>query len=157
MLTEGHELLWAEPAWLEAPEWGDLYEAMALLYLARPGNFFILHAITSLWGVEQLAHWLPPEHTRACIQHWWTASLAVAMVAGAAHDLPTAAAVRQLADQYAQPQEHLEPWDSIIARALVSEDEHNTKLTLALRDADVRFPGRAALHGAASHFFASFD
>lgn len=68
VLEQGHPLFLELPAWLdELPvqaALAEMYKAVTLLYIThagapgerRPGNFVVLHLVTSLWGAEHVRH-----------------------------------------------------------------------------------------------------
>lgn len=140
MASVGHPLLHDLPNWSDAkPEaiWADLYRAMTLLYLAKPGDFVLLHLITSLHGVEQIARSQPAAWQWEAIDMFWTGALAIIFAEAA---LPSAAKVSALHDLL--PRDERDPphdaladreWDFHIGRSVLEIEEHNPKLVYVQR------------------------
>ena len=63
VLARGHGLIESTPAWtqgaLTEETWKELYHAVALIYMSNPGDFALLHLLTSLHAVENIARHLP--------------------------------------------------------------------------------------------------
>ena len=159
VLTEGHPLIHATPAWIEhldmATIWKELYEGLTLLFVAKPGDFLILHLITSLHAMEQIANRIPVDQQKSAIKCYWTAMLAVIFSSG---EVPTRATLEALYSQYQDAVDHEESpmegeeWEHIVARALIEAEEHNPKLVYVQRSLWNRFGRRSLFRIAASHF-----
>ncbi|MEF9907764.1 questin oxidase family protein [Streptomyces sp. P9-A2] len=156
-LGEGHPLINATPAWANDTEidWERLYYAVTLLYLARPGDFVLLHLITSLHAVEQIAERLPADLRRHAVHCYWSGLLGIVFSGGdfprrhklaALHDLFRSAVDAESACQ--------EDWRTIVARAVL-EEEHNPKLAHVLRRVWERSGHRSAYRVAAAQFTAT--
>jgi hypothetical protein len=159
VLAEGHPLIYATPAWLESQDmptiFEQMYEALTLLYMTKPGDFFILHLITSLFAMEQITKRLPVSQQKSAIKYYWTAILGVIFSIG---EFPTRAKLETLHLQYkdtvdvdgdlAEGQE----WDQIVSRALSEKEEHNPKLVYVMRLLWKRFGNRSIFRVAAGHF-----
>ncbi len=159
VLAEGHPLIHETPAWIEKQDmatiWKGLYEAVTLLFMTKPGDFLILHLITSLHAMEQIANRLPIDQQKRAIKCYWTAMLAIIFSRG---EVPTRAALEALHSQYkdavdheGSPMEGAE-WEPIVARAMLEEEEHNPKLVYVQRLLWNRFGRRTLFRIAASHF-----
>lgn len=159
VLAEGHPLIHATPAWIEdqdmATIWKGLYEAVTLLYMTKPGDFLILHLITSLYAMEQIACRLPVDQQKRAIKCYWTAILAVIFSRG---EVPTRATLEALHPKYRDSVDHDgsptegEEWEHIVTRALIEEEEHNPKLVYVQRLLWKRFGHRSLFRAAAGHF-----
>ncbi|MEV4506096.1 questin oxidase family protein [Streptomyces klenkii] len=159
MLAEGHPLIYATPVWLATEDpadiWEQLYYAVTLLYLAQPGDFVLLHLLTSLHAMEQIAQQLPEETQRYILTCYWTGMLGVVF---ALADFPPRkklaalhAAFSTAAD--AGPAETWEPdWRLSIARSFEEEEEHNPKLVYVMRQMWHRTTGRSIYRVAAGQF-----
>ncbi|MEV4506100.1 questin oxidase family protein [Streptomyces klenkii] len=158
-LSTGHPLLHALPAWLDrqtlAACWDQLSYAVALLYLAKPGDLVLLHLITSLHATEQIANRLPPHEQVRAIRCFWTGMLAILF------SLPEAPSKAKLAALHRVFQDaidiHVSPdwspeWCQITARALAEEEKHNPRAVYVLRQWWDRTQGRAIFRSAASQF-----
>jgi hypothetical protein len=158
VLTEGHPLIHATPAWINDQDmptiWDQLYEAVTLLYMTKPGDFFILHLITSLHAMEQITNRLPINQQKRAIKFYWTAMLGVIFSFG---EFPTRAKLETLHSKYkdATDDESLkegQKWEQIVARALTEKEEHNPKLVYVVRLLWERFGHRSIFRVAAGHF-----
>jgi hypothetical protein len=58
--------------------WEGLHEAVTLLFMTKPGDFLILHLITSLHAMEQIANRLSIDKQKRAIKCYWTAILGIA-------------------------------------------------------------------------------
>ncbi len=164
VLTEGHPLIHTTPGWIQNKDmqtlWKELYEALTLFYLAKPGNFLVLHLITSLYGMEQIASRLPIQEQKCAIKCYWTAMLGVIF---ADDEIPTQAKLEALHAKYKdavdsdESPEEGESWEGIIARAIQEREEHNPKLVYVQRLLWNRFGHRSLFRTAASHFTTTPD
>jgi len=159
VLAEGHPLIHATPDWIEdqvmATIWKELHEALTLLFMTKPGDFLILHLITSLHAMEQIANRLSIDKQKRAIKCYWTAILGIIFSRG---ELPTRATLEALHSKYKGAVDHDESltegeaWEDIVARALIEEEEHNPKLVYVQRLLWNRFGRRSLFRIAASHF-----
>ena len=159
VLTEGHPLIHATPAWIEnldmATIWKELYEGVTLLFLAKPGDFLVLHLITSLHGMEQIANRIPVHQQKRAIKCYWTAMLGVIF---SDDEVPTRATLEALHSKYKDAVDHdgslteEQEWEDIIARAIIEEEEHNPKLVYVQRLLWRRFGHRSLFRIAAGNF-----
>lgn len=141
VLGEGHPLIYDTPAWIEEQDvdtsWKQLRYLVTLLYLVWPGDFILLHLITSLHGMEQIADRLPAgSDRRDVVRVFWFGMLGI-VFSGASFPDPTKlsalhATFADTADAGAP--ELWEPdWQQIVSRAVEEEEEHNPKLVYVLR------------------------
>jgi hypothetical protein len=159
VLAEGHPLIHATPAWIEdldmARIWEELYEAVTLLYMTKPGDFLILHLTTSLHAMEQIANRMPVNQQQRAIKCYWTAMLGIIFSGG---EVPTRATLESLHSKYKDAIDHNgspmegQEWEHIVARALIEEEEHNPKLVYVQRLLWNRFGHRSLFRVAAGHF-----
>jgi hypothetical protein len=159
VLTEGHPLIHTTPAWIQnldmATIWKELYEGITLFYLAKPGDFLVLHLITSLHGMEQIANRLPVHQQKHAIKCYWTAMLGVVF---SDDEVPTRATLEALHTKYKDTVDHDgdlregEIWRNIIDRAIIEEEEHNPKLVYVQRLLWRRFGHRTLFRIAAGNF-----
>eukprot|EP00494_Astrolonche_serrata_P005593 UN05609 len=80
ILEDGHHLMSIEPSWIKKLEmeeiWKQLYKFISIVYLAFPGDFFVLHLVTWLFGMEQIVNRLPTEEQqREAIRCYWMSTL----------------------------------------------------------------------------------
>ncbi len=159
VLTEGHPLIHATPAWIEnldiATIWKELYEGLTLLFMAKPGDFLTLHLITSLHAMEQIANRIPVDQQKRAIKCYWTAMLGVIF---SDEKVPTRATLEALHSKYKDAVDHDgsltegQAWEDIVARALIEEEEHNPKLVYVQRLLWKRFGHRSLFRFAAGNF-----
>ncbi len=159
VLAEGHPLIHTTPLWMEnagqEEVWGQLYYAVMLLYLSNPGDFVLLHLVTSLHAVEQIARHLPRDEQSKAIKCYWTAMLGVLF---SLKTVPTKASLDDLHARYADSIDAAESasvgreWKSSTERALAEREEHNPKLVYVLRKLWARFGHRSVYRVAAGCF-----
>lgn len=157
VLAQGHPLIHATPAWIGREPlpalWQALHYAASLLYLTKPGDFTVLHLITSLHAMEHIAAPLPETQQREAIACYWTGLLAILFSRGA---FPARATLEALNAQYRDatddPVAAQAEWDRIVARAIPEDEEHNPKLVYVERLAWQRFGHRSVFRVAADHF-----
>ena len=135
--------------------WEGLHEALTLLFMTKPGDFLILHLITSLHAMEQIANRLSIDKQKRAIKCYWTAILGIIFSRG---ELPTRATLEALHSKYKGAVDHDESltegeaWEDIVARALIEEEEHNPKLVYVQRLLWKRFGHRSLFRIAAGNF-----
>ncbi|MBW4597758.1 MAG: questin oxidase family protein [Brasilonema angustatum HA4187-MV1] len=140
LLKEGHPLIYKTPTWIDGQDvsrsWLQLYYAMTLLYLAKPGDFILLHLITSLYAMEQISKYLPENEQKKVVKHFWIGMLCI-VFSGA--DFPKRSKLaalhktfRDAVDEGGHTSWH-QDWKILIARAIEEEEEHNPKLVYVLQ------------------------
>jgi hypothetical protein len=158
VLTEGHLLIHATPAWIEEQDmptiWKQMHEAVTLLYMTKPGDFFLLHLITSLHAMEQITNQLPVDQQKLAVKYYWTAMLGILFSFG---EFPARAKLEALHSQYKDTIDdgdlsEGQQWEQIVALALTEEEEHNPKLVYVMRLLWKRFGHRSIFRVAAGHF-----
>ncbi|MER5768591.1 questin oxidase family protein [Streptomyces sp. NPDC001985] len=159
MLREGDPLVYRTPAWAadqpSATSWEQLYYAVTLLYLARPGDFVLLHLITSLHAMEQISLRLPEERRRWVVALYWTGLLCIVLSEGGFPARAKLAALhRAFKDSSDGPGDPLaeRDWAHLVARAVEEEEEHNPKLVYVLRRVWDRTGGVSLFRAAAGQF-----
>ena len=159
LLAEGHPLICEVPAWIEdqdaATSWEQLYYAVTLLYLALPGDFVLLHLITSLHAMEQIADRLPVGQRAYVVKCFWIGMLCTVFSRA---DFPAKTKLAALHATYeaaidgdALPAGS-QGWEQIVARAIEEAEEHNPKMVYVLRRVWQRTGRRAVYRDAAAHF-----
>jgi hypothetical protein len=159
VLAEGHPLIHATPAWIGNQDmvtiWEELHEAVTLLYMTKPGDFLLLHLITSLHAMEQIANRMSVDQQKRAIKCYWTAMLGIIFSRG---EVPTRATLEALHSKYKDAVDHDgsptegQEWEHIVARALIEEEEHNPKLVYEQRLLWKRFGHRSLFRVAAGNF-----
>lgn len=140
ILMEGHPLIYESPRWMMNPVnsqiWEELYFATSLLYLSVPGDFVLLHLITSLYAMEKIADYLPDNQKKYAIECYWIGMLCIVF---SGSDFPKKIKLHSLNEIYKyskDPLEHpliVQDWEQITARAIEEEEEHNPKLVHVLK------------------------
>jgi len=159
LLAEGHPLIYETPAWIEEQDvstsWEQLYYAVTLLYLAMPGDFVLLHLITSLHAMEQIADHLPVDQRKYVVKCFWIGILCVIFSRADFPKRTTLAALhstyKDAVDTGGHPVEG-QDWERIVARAIEEEEEHNPKMVYVLQRVWKRTGGRSIYRVAAAHF-----
>ncbi|WP_434389948.1 questin oxidase family protein [Melittangium boletus] len=159
MSAQGHPLIYELPTWIDTQDvtvsWEQLYEVTTLLYLAQPGDFVLLHLITSLHAMEQISLHLPAAQRRDVVRCFWVGILCILFSRGT---FPSATTLARLRATYRDAvdgdvlPEGQEDWERIIARAVEEEEEHNPKMVYVLRRVWKRTGRRSLYRIAASHF-----
>lgn len=157
LLAEGHSSFYEVPAWIDEQDisacWEQLYYAATLVYLATPGDFILLHLITSLYAMEKIAEWLPIEQQRYALRCFWIGMFPILLSEGKHGDLK---ALEQLHANYDNtfdtPDAPGPHWDDMVARAIDEEEEHNPKMVYVLRTLWRRTGGKSIYRIAADHF-----
>ncbi|MFZ4832247.1 questin oxidase family protein [Rouxiella sp. Mn2063] len=158
-LAEGHLAMDAIPGWLLNDEldavWLQLYYAVAIIYLARPGDFVNLHLITSLHAMEEIAKRLPQAQQRSVAQSFWQGMIGIVLSSG---DFPSTQTLTQLHQQWHQPIDApqddsiSQQWQVIITAALADAEEHNPKLVYVAQKLWYRTHYLSLYRQVASHF-----
>ncbi|MFD3525393.1 questin oxidase family protein [Streptomyces sp. NPDC058653] len=159
VLGEGHPLIYRAPAWTEdqdpSESWEQLYYAVALMYLAMPGDFIVLHLITSLHAMEQIAARLPRDRQKYAVRCFWTGILCIAFSRA---EFPARAGLAELHAEFGKAVDDSgdptndEEWDRLVARSVDQVEEHNPKLVYVLRRVWRRTGRRSIFRVAAGHF-----
>jgi HAD superfamily hydrolase (TIGR01509 family) len=162
MLGEGHPLIHERPAWITAQDpatsWDQLAYLVTLLYLAEPGDFLLLHLMTALHAMRNIADSLPAEHRHDTVACYWTGILGVLFSRGHFVRPAKLSALDGLfdtaLDDVHDPRWARE-WDWLVARAVEEEEEHNPKLVHVMREMWRRSGGRSVYRVAAGQFTAT--
>ncbi|QRK04327.1 questin oxidase family protein [Archangium violaceum] len=159
MSMEGHPLIYELPAWLEAQDvstsWEQLYYVTTLIYLAMPGNFVLLHLITSLHAMEQIANRLPEEQRKGVVKSFWIGMLCIMFSRADFPRRTKLAALHATFKDAVDPVQHpvmRQDWEQIAARSFEEEEEHNPKLVYVLKRVWERTGGRSIYRSAAAQF-----
>jgi len=175
LLAEGHPLIHGRPRWVDLMKIDDMlhqmYYALSILYLAVPGDFVLLHALTGMWGLEHIVKNLDDEKAkRNAIAHTWAAIVATALgnTLGLFYKsgdkipgFPSEEALQKLHDTYEAKVDGKEdgkaladgkPWPVLFKEAMVDREEHNPKLVYVMHRLWLRSNKQAVFRMAASHF-----
>ncbi|MGI0117928.1 questin oxidase family protein [Zooshikella sp. RANM57] len=159
LLKVGHPLIYDLPAWLECEDssaiWNQLYYTVSLLYLAKPGDFVLLHLITSLHAMEKIAQHLPANQTKDVIKCYWVGLLCILFSRA---DFPKQAKLESLHHTFNKIKDDVDNlalkqvWEQTIARSVEEEEEHNPKLVYVLQLMWKRTEGLSIYRAAAGQF-----
>lgn len=162
LLEQGHPLIYELAPWIDEQDvstsWEQLYYVATLLYLARPGDFVLLHLLTSLHAMEQIADRLPADQRRGVVKHFWIGMLCIVFSEA---DFPSGTRLEALHAAYecavdgGEQSAVQQDWERIVARAIEEEEEHNPKMVYVLRRVWQRTGGRSIYRAAAAHFTAT--
>lgn len=170
LLEQGHPLIYELAPWIDdqdvSTSWAQMYYVVTLLYLTRPGDFVLLHLLTSLHAMEQIADRLPADQRGGVVKHFWIGMLCIVFSEA---EFPSRTTLEALHAEYdraidadGQPAVR-QDWERTVARAIDEEEEHNPKMVYVLRRVWKRTGGRSIYRAAATHFTmtpelpASFD
>lgn len=158
-LAEGHPLMDSVPGWLLSEPlediWLQLHYCVAIIYLARPGDFVNLHLITSLHAMEEIAARLPQAQRRQVARCFWQGMLGVLFSGG---DVPASDVLADLharwqnATDQADAPEMLANWQTVVDAAIAEAEEHNPKLVYVAQKMWHR-TGFGAVYRAAANCF----
>jgi hypothetical protein len=162
LLGHGHPKMYEIPEWIETKElpecWEELYRATTLMYLAAPGDFVLLHMITSLYAMERIALHLPVEQQRSVMRCFWIGMggtlFSRAMFPSAQRLRDVAAKYERLFDNENDPVV-VTFWDSVVSQVTEDPEEHNAKLAYVLRTLWKRFGFATLWRCAAAEFTAT--
>jgi hypothetical protein len=159
LLAAGHPLIYDTPAWIDdqavSTSWDQLYYVVTLLYLAQPGDFVLIHLITSLYAMEQIADRLPADQRTGAVKCFWMGMLCIVFSRA---EFPARAKLMGLHTTYQDAfdlpaqQAVVQDWDHIVARAIGEEEEHNPKMVYVLQRVWER-SGRRTIYRAAAACF----
>ncbi|AEA64220.1 conserved hypothetical protein [Burkholderia gladioli] len=158
LLDEGHPTFYQLPSWIPSGsqpyDFEPLYFAATLLYLAKPGDFVLLHLITSLHAMEQIANRLPVDHQRQIVGCFWLGLLGIGIAGGTFPKRAKLLALRAMLEHEIDEDASLAEadWKQIAARAALEEEEHNPKLAYVLQRAWHRGGRRSLYRIAAAQF-----
>ena len=81
VFIHGHPLIYQLPGWVIESDmqsiWEQLYYLATLLFMTEPGDFLILHFITSLYAMKTIALQMPSTMQRDFIKNYWVGSLCI--------------------------------------------------------------------------------
>lgn len=159
LLAEGHPLIYEIPAWIGEQDvstsWEQLHYAVTLLYLALPGDFVLLHLITSLHAMEQIADRLSADQRKYVVKCFYIGMLCIIF---SCTDFPKRTKLAALHSTYKDTVDTgghpagSQDWERIVARAVEEEEEHNPKMVYVLQRVWKRTGGRSIYRAAAAHF-----
>jgi Questin oxidase-like len=157
LLSEGHPSFYAIPEWIDEHDvstcWEQLYYTATLVYAAAPGNFILLHLITSLYAMEKIAEWLPIGQQRYALRCFWIGMFPILLSEGTPPDRRTLEKLHGTYDNAVDTSDAAGPdWDDIVARAIEEEEEHNPKMVYVLRTLWRRTGGKSIYRTAADRF-----
>ncbi|MFJ8002086.1 HAD-IA family hydrolase [Streptomyces sp. NPDC096310] len=159
MLGEGHPQMYETPSWIDAQDpdasWDQLAHLVTVLYLTEPGDFLLLHLVTALHAMRQIADVLPAEQQRRAVACYWTGILGVLFSRGhfvAPSKLTAIDGLFDMAMDDPDDPRWAREWDWHIARAVEEEEEHNAKLVYVMRELWRRSGGRSVYRVAAGQF-----
>ncbi|CDG20380.1 conserved protein of unknown function [Xenorhabdus poinarii G6] len=160
VLHQGHKEIYRKPSWLTQQNteqtWLQLYQTVTLIYLAAPGNFQVLHLLTSLLAMEQIAKHLPEQESHNILCCYWVGMQCMLFATGnLAHPEKLQSLQRAYAEHYDDLRNPVweREWQLITTRAVEEEEEHNPKLVYMMKTLWLRT--RCTLYRAAAHQFTS--
>jgi hypothetical protein len=162
LLTHGHPVFYQAPTWINAVDlaaiWSQLYYACTLLYLAKPGDFVLLHLVTSLYAMERIAEHLPEHQQRWLLRCFWIGMHGIALSEAS---FPSHQKISELNRVFAGAADAgaaaiwRQDWMQIVVRAVQEDEEHNPKLVYVLRQVWDRTGALSIYRAAAAQFTAT--
>ncbi|MEU6350865.1 HAD-IA family hydrolase [Streptomyces sp. NPDC047072] len=141
MHAVGHPLIHEIPSWATDQDpttsWNEVTRLVTLLYLAEPGDFLLVHLITSLHAMRHIADALPADRRHEVVGCHWTGLIGVLFSRGR---FPRQRKVAALAALFDTALDDLDDprwtreWDWLIARAVEEDEEHNPKLVYVMHE-----------------------
>lgn len=139
MLEVGHPLMYRTLDWSAGKDvaacFSELYYAVTLLYLSQPGDFVLLHLITSLHAMEHIAQRLPADQQAEVVRSFWVGILGVVLAEQLLPKADKLATLHRSFEGRVDPDDPRleEEWRQLAVRARLEEEEHNPKLVYVLR------------------------
>lgn len=137
----GHPLIHETPAWVTDQDpttsWNELTRLITLLYLAEPGDFLLVHLITSVHAMRHIAGALPADRRHEAVRCHWTGLVGVLFSRGHFSRPRKLAALASLFDTALDDLDDprwAREWDWLIARAVEEDEEHNPKLVYVMHE-----------------------
>ncbi len=139
MLDVGHPLIYERPNWVDndlSKIWEELYYTTALLYLSKPGDFVILHLITSLYAMERISEHLSVTLQKELLKCYWVGMLGILFSGGS---FPKGKKLNALNIIFNDSYDGISDirteknWKQIVERAFLEKEEHNPKLVYVLK------------------------
>lgn len=140
LLANGHPLIYAKPAWIQNKDtsilWKELHYVITLLYMEKPGDFLILHLVTSLHSMEKIADYISIEQQKMVIECFWVGILCILFSRG---EFPKRKILENLHSKYKVTKDinnildEGENWKTIIKKAMMEKEEHNPKIVYVLQ------------------------
>ncbi|EJL6706345.1 questin oxidase family protein [Vibrio cholerae] len=160
VLMQGHPEIYRLPQWIDTnppkKSWEQLRYLVTLIYLSKPGDFLLLHLVTSLFAMEKIALHLPDRETKNIIRHYWIGVQCILFATdnfSKPHKLLALNETYQARfDENCGQKLELE-WEHIISRALEEEEEHNPKLVYVMNQYWIN--GHKTIFRAAANQFTS--
>jgi len=150
VLDQQHKIMYQLPTWLDEMDVDtlleELYKTSVLLYLVTRdqndghGNFLVLHLITSLFGLDLTLRVInDAKVSREALKCYY--SVAIGLLSASASGIPPVEAFDTVVASFAVSSDsdhaiELEEagWQSLVARAIPQEEEHNIKLVYVTRE-----------------------
>nr|BFD33317.1 hypothetical protein GTC16762_29350 [Pigmentibacter ruber] len=140
VLKYGHPLIYLEQAWISnlstEESWNELFYLTTLIYLHHSYNFVVLHLLTSLHALKEIAFYLNKEEEQECLKNYW---IGMNCILFAMVTMPNKNEFNQLIDKYYNKFDDFNDiniskyWKNIIESAFLEKEEHNPKMVYVLR------------------------
>eukprot|EP00540_Astrosyne_radiata_P023030 CAMPEP_0116867180 /NCGR_PEP_ID=MMETSP0418-20121206/26471_1 /TAXON_ID=1158023 /ORGANISM="Astrosyne radiata, Strain 13vi08-1A" /LENGTH=323 /DNA_ID=CAMNT_0004502957 /DNA_START=166 /DNA_END=1137 /DNA_ORIENTATION=- len=161
IVHEAHPIATQVPSWLRDTDLDTLFEQMyratTYIYLATRdssdghGSFLILHALTSLWGVEHVCKAIQDDDvTRSALQQFFC--MIVCLLATSNIGFPTAKILKEAITEFPPDKVVEVDWTPLEARGIAEEEEHNIKLVYVMRECWKRYGKWSGFSEAAASF-----
>ncbi len=160
LLEQGHPEIYKTAGSLNhqpTPEiWEQLFYVVTLLYLEKPGNFVILHLITSLHAMGQISRHVSHELQNKILKCFWIGMLCILFSERYFPNKSKLIALNNIFNSKIDSEESTrlweENWHEIMERAFLEDEEHNPKLVYVLRLLWQRTNKKSIYRAAAAQF-----
>ncbi len=140
VLKYGHPLIYEEQNWFKSANseylWNELFYLTTLVYLHYPGNFIVLHLLTSLHALKEIAFYQSKNEELDCIKNYW---IGMNCILFAMVDLPNREKFNALIDYHKNNFDQIDDpkiqtyWKNILESAYLEKEEHNAKMVYVLK------------------------
>ena len=158
VLGHSHPVIQTTADWMKKPSdkvWQELYLIVTLVYLSRPGDFLLLHLITSLNAMEKVYNRLEPVFKAKCVEVCWKGILSILFNLEAVIDHDVISSLNSAyKDKYddINDAEVARNWSECIAEAVADDEEHNAKMVYVMLDQWQKSGGQTLFRDAANAF-----
>ncbi len=138
LLESGHSLIYEIPPWLSLLSieqlWLELDYLIVLVYMNEPGDFLLLHFITSLHAMKKIANYLPDKYKRYAIKNYWIGFLCIMFSRAFFPDYDE---LLRLHLNYSSKYDTnskivIDDWNRVKENAAAEDEEHNPKMVYSL-------------------------
>jgi len=162
-MKEGHPLIYQAPKWAftkyNPDRWQQFYYLVSIVYLSKPGNFILLHLLTSLYAMENISERLSDNIKELSQRCYWVGMLCILFSEDLLPSEEMLAAQNEIFlnifDSDGETTAQEASWHQLVSRAYLEEEEHNPKLVYLMKKLWKRFGYASVYRHAAFQFTAT--